>query len=183
MSLSTLNEQLLAGVRARDKNAIAEVYREYFKPCAKVVLKDGGTVDDAREVFQQVMCSLIDKLEKSDFTIKSNLKGYLYQSCFNQWVNNKRKRRRYDSTDDYDNSELPDDSDDTIAEKLEQEAQYQAMYACIKTLKPDCRRGLELFYFKEKPDKEIAVIMEFTLAYVKQHRRRCMKSLRLCMGA
>lgn len=183
MSLSTLNEQLLAGVRARDKNAIAGVYKEYFKPCAKVVLKDSGTIDDAREVFQQVICSLIDKLERSDFTIKSNLKGYLYQSCFNQWVSNKRKQRKYSSIDDGNVRELVDSSESTIVEKQEQEAQYQVMYSCIKILKPSCRKGLELFYFEDKRDKEIAVVMEFTIDYVKQHRRRCMKSLRKCMGA
>lgn len=184
MSLSTLNEQLLAGVRARNKTAITEVYREYFKPCAKVVLKDGGMVDDAREVFQQVMFSLMEKLETPDFTIKSNLKGYLYQSCFNQWVQNKRKQRRYDSIDDDGKlTVIPDNSNDTIAEKEEQEIQYEAMYACIKKMNTGCRKGLELFYFENKRDKEIAVLMSFTVDYVKQQRRRCMKSLRKCMVA
>jgi len=181
--MSSRDKQLLNGLRNRDKNAIAQVFEEYFKPCAKVVLKDGGTVDDAREVFHQVIYSLIKKLETPDFTIKSNLKGYLYQSCFNQWVGTKRERRKYDSIDNDKLSTIPDESLDVIAEKQKQEELYEAMQECIKQLNPKCQQGLELFFYKKKSDKEIAEIMSFSVKYVKQHRRRCIGELKQCMGA
>ena len=181
--MNARDEQLLNGIRNKDRGAITELFTEYFKPCAKTVLKDGGTIDDAREVFQEVLFSLMTRIDSPDFTIKSNLSGYLYQSCFYQWVATKRKQRKYIPTEDKVLVTIPDDGEAIIAEKQEKEALYEAMEGCMRTLNLECQQGLNLFFYEKKRDKEIAGIMGYTTAYVKQHRSRCMKKLKKCMAS
>ncbi len=152
--------EILNRLKQRDRTAIKAIYKAYFDDCARVVYKHGGTKEDAREVFQQTMFSLVMKLENENFMIKSNLKGYLMQSCFNIWIKAKQHNRKYMPTE-----KIPATAQaiDTTKEDLEQirekEKDYLKLYACLKPLSPECRKLLELSFFKKKTDEEIASSM------------------------
>ena len=71
--------QLLQRINAREPKALEELYQLLFWPCAKVVTKDGGSLDEAKEVFHQAIFSLMIKLQSPDFSLKKNLKRIFIQ--------------------------------------------------------------------------------------------------------
>lgn len=171
-------------LKSKDKTALKEIYQQYFAPCARIVLKDGGSNEDAREVFQEAVFSLLMKLENEDFVIQSNLKGYLSQSCFNIWVKHKRRGRKFISEADLSMKiETVDDGKRIMLEKEKEEEQYTQMYTCLNKLSENCNTLLKLSFFKKMKDEDIARQMEYKTGFVKQKRMRCMRSLRICMGA
>ncbi len=181
MNTNNSETQLLKRLKEREDSAIKSLYTNAFKSCAKVVLKDGGTMEDAREIFQEAIYSLIVKLENPDFSIKSNVNAYLYRSCFNLWVISKRKARRYSSID-ASPFELEDDTAD-FDFKTAQEERYNQLYACLGKASAECQQLLKLTYFEKKSDAEIAPIMNYSKGFVKNKRRRCVQALRACVQA
>lgn len=170
-----IEEALLKNLVLHKKETITQVYQAYFKPCAQVVLRDGGLIDDAREVFQEAIYSLMLKLEDKDFSIRSNLKAYLNQSCFNIWVATKRKRRRLKAIESV--GEIESEEENTTQQQ-QNEKRYELMYEEIKKLSNECQDSIRLFYLEDKEDKEIAPLLNYTLQFVRQKRRRCMDKLK-----
>lgn len=179
MKLTHSKKDWIRRIRQKDKKVVQELYEAHYKPCSAIILRDGGTVEDAREVFQEALFSLLVKAQNPDFSIRSNLKGYLYRTCFNIWVKMKREQRKYESTDKVLN-DLPDQ--DGIPEKQEQEERYLLLNDCIKKASPACQKLLELSYYTDMIDEKIAEAMNYTKLFVRNKRRRCMKALRACMG-
>ncbi len=175
------DDQLMERLRHRDPHAIEQVYLQSFDRCAKVVLGDGGNKEDAKEVFQEAIFSLIIKLKNPEFAIKSNVGAYLRQSCFNIWVHAKRRARKLQVID----AGLIQMTEETSMdeEKSALEEKYERLYACLRKLTDACQRILDLSYYQKKKDKEIALLMDYTPEFVKNKRRRCMQSLRKYMTA
>lgn len=171
---------LLQRLNERDPKALEAVYRDSFPSCAALIMKDKGTMDDAREIFQQAMFSLLQKLSGSpDFEITSNINAYMKTACRYMWINHKKKHRKVDVLDEA-RMELEDEG---LAAVEEKEAKFGAMYHCLEQASEECRKLLKLTFFKKKSDAEIAPLMDYTKEFVKNKRRRCMKAMRECMGA
>lgn len=182
--VSLTEKEILDRVNTQDWSIIEELYKRYFKVvCTKVIMKDGGSVEDAKDVFHEAVCSMMEKFQKDKNFIIKNLLSYLWQTCFNIWVKLKKDRRQTSSQDDSGLERLPDNSKVEKETKIEQEKKYAQMYDCIKTLSSECQKALKLFFFEKKKDIEISEVMNNSKDYIKSHRYRCMQKLRLCMGA
>lgn len=179
MSNDNSKIELLDRLRRKDNEAIEKLYKSGIKSCASLVMKDGGTLEDAREVLQEALFSLIIKLENPDFKIKSNVNGYLYRTCFNIWVASKKKARRNISID-ASPFEIEDDISD-VDFKNNQEQRYKQMYKCLEKISSECQQLLKFTFFEKKSDAEIAPIMNYKVGFVKNKRRRCLKALRTCV--
>ncbi len=167
---------LLDRLRSGEKAAVKELYEQYYHHCKWVVLNGGGSDDDAQDVFQQVVFSLWEKLERADFEIKSTLKGYLYNACKYIWWDIKKKDKGV-SLDHI--KEIADE--DGIAAKTAEEKRYEQLYACIELLGGECKTLLERTYFENLSDKEIAPQFGLKVNYVRIKRKRCMDRVKKCI--
>lgn len=177
----SLDKALIKRIRKHDKTAIRELYVAFFKPCSVVVLKDGGGMDDAREVFQDTVFSLLVKLKNPTFTIHSSLLGYLKQTCFNKWIVIKKRRRKDDYADDQILNQIADDTSG-FSDKVLKEERLELLSQCMKQVSKECLTLLDLTFYKKYRDEQIAELMNYSRQYVRNKRLRCIKSLRKCMG-
>jgi hypothetical protein len=53
--------------------------------------KEGGKIDDAKDIFQDALVILIEKIYKDNLNIKKSIGGYLYVICENLWKYNQRE--------------------------------------------------------------------------------------------
>ncbi len=58
-----------------------------------LVSKNGGSSEDASDLFQDGMVVVYEKAMDVDFTLSSSLKTYLYAVCKNKWLMQLRKRK------------------------------------------------------------------------------------------
>ena len=180
MAITAFDTQMIASIRKGDQRAIKEIYKKLFRPCCYPVFNDKGSLDDAREVFQEAFISLLAKLKDPDFVIKSSLQAYLRQSCFHIWLKMRRKSRRQSNTDPNEMI-IADDQSDLEAKKIKED-RIDKLNSCIKKAPDKCRQLLQLYFFEKKKDKEIAPIMGYSEDFVKNKRRRCINGLKKCAG-
>lgn len=176
------DEALLNGLKQGDHASIKYIYETFFPDCARVVLKNGGEMDDAREVFQIAFCSLLEKLGDASFNVKSTVGGYIYTSCKYIWWGEHKRKSKWRLLD-IEEVHIPDTNsleDNLNVDELEK---IKRLHTCLNELKEDCRKLLKLSFKKDKiKDAEIAAELNYTAQYVKTKRKRCMKKLRKCMG-
>lgn len=178
-------QELIQRIRAGENSAIKELYELAFRYCASFVLKNKGTMDDAKDIFQETLFAFIKKLRDDSFQIDHDLKAFLYTINRNLWLKRLRGDKNTGLNLILDEPETPLQliAEDQIEEKKELEAKDQQLYDHLKKLKGDCQRLLRLTFFKKKDDHAIAEMMEYSYGFVRQKRKRCLKTLRESMAA
>ncbi|MEM9885373.1 MAG: sigma-70 family RNA polymerase sigma factor [Bacteroidota bacterium] len=166
-------DQLINRLQAGDNSAVKDLYQQYYHHCKWVVLNNGGSNEEAQEVF----FSLWEKVERTNFTINSTLKGYLYNACKYQWWDVKKKSDNAVSLEVAHNVAYEEERE----EKIHQEERYKLLYSCIEELGGECEQLLEQTYFENLSDKEIASVFKLKLNYVRIKRKRCMDRVKKCV--
>ena len=183
MEQISLQNQLLEKIRRGDNQAIKELYKSAFGYCASFVINNKGSREDATEIFQRSMVILIEKLKEENFSIKHNIKSFLYAITRNQWLTELKRTGKTTSIIDEEGKELPLTNDDTdMEEKQEKETQFTRLFDAMKQASEDCQKLIKLTFFQKKKDKEIAPIMNYTTEFVRNKRRRCIAGMRKQLG-
>ena len=86
------NQYFIDGIRRSDSKVLNEIYQKYSKAIIHHVTSNSGTVDDAKDVFQEGMIILFRKVNTPDFELSSNLLTYFYSICKFTWSNKLRKK-------------------------------------------------------------------------------------------
>ncbi len=161
-----------------DQPNVQEFYDQVFPNCRGYVARYGGTEEDAREIFQRSLLILLVKLKNPDFNPKKGLKEYLFGIVRNQWQTERDLRLKKAGTTESDRDlELADDPED-FEEKSELEQKYARMFAALRQVSEECRRLLRLTFYNKTRDKEIAKVMDYSVEFVRNKRRRCIRQIR-----
>ena len=171
---------LLGPLRAGDPKAFEDAYRRYYPMILKLITENGGTGIDARDVFQETMIVLINKLGDPDFSLSGKLSTYLYAVARNIWFKRGRGiKGKTQHTDPEQFSQLDlSQSSNEIADKQEREALFDLIAEKMEELEPDCRRVLFLSIQQNFSHNEIAEIMDYSKSFVKVKKYRCLEYLR-----
>lgn len=179
--MSEDTQQFLERLKAGESKAIEELYKMAFNYCASYILKNKGTKEDAKGVFQEALIVLYRNLNKPDFEIKKSLKSYLYVITKNIWYAKLRriKKEKTDLIIDEEESGVEAVNDDEALEtKKEQEKMILLLEDQIKQLKEECRKLLRLFFYEKKNSKEVAALMDYKESYIRKKKMKCIEALR-----
>lgn len=172
MSLS--NQDILEGIRAKDYKVINEVYHEYLPIITKMVIRNSGSKAAAKDVFQEGLVVLFEKLKNSDDPEKITFGAYIRVVCKNLWLQQLRRGKKVTTSVEVDVS--TEDSSSNVLEDMECAARYKLFREHFKILGDDCRKVLTLFLNKTSL-REIAEKMNFSEQYAKKRKYKCQKKL------
>lgn len=175
-------KNLVKRLQNKEEQAFKYVYEKSFKSCASYILKNSGTKDDSRDIFQEAMVVLLSKVDNPKFQLTAKVETYMYSVVRHLWLKKLEKKGR-----DITNLTKEGDTPDTISidfdwSLLEENPQDQKLKVVLDILnnfdKNDCKQVLRYYYFQKLSLKEIADIMGFSSAYAKKKKRNCLKYLR-----
>jgi RNA polymerase sigma factor (sigma-70 family) len=162
------------GIRNNDSKILNEIYEKYSKAIVHYVTSNSGTIEDAKDVFQEGMIVLFRKVNAEDFELTSNLLTYFYSICKYIWYNKLRKKSI--TTVEFDNIHEPSDTH-SIQKDLERKERSTFYQQKFKTLGEGCQTILTYFYEGFKM-KEIAEKMGFASAnYATKRKHKCKEQL------
>lgn len=167
-------KDLIKGIRQRDGRIMRFTYSEYYPMVLDYVQKNGGTHDDAADIFQEGMVVLYQKVQDTTLEWRSSLKTYLFAVCRNKWLMVLRKKRVRKTTRLDERDPIADDF--SIQKDIVVSERNELMRKHFKTLGEDCQKILTLF-FESTSLREIAEIMGFSEAYSKKKKFTCQKKL------
>ncbi len=74
------------GLKSSDNQAYEILYKFYYPSVKNFIVKNNGTSDDAKDIFQETILVLLEKVPKDDFSLTSSLKTYIFAISSNLWL-------------------------------------------------------------------------------------------------
>lgn len=155
-----------------DSKTILFLYKTHLPGVIRYVCNNGGTVEDARDVFQEALMALYKQIKSGEFHLTASLKTYTFSICRYQWLKSIRKNRKIERIDK--DIEITDLSPDII-HKLEKAERFLLLKSHLSKMSPSNQRLLNL-YFQKFSTEEIADKMGLSMKYVKKKKYVCKKA-------
>jgi len=172
------DEAILEGLRLRSDYIINFAYKEFFPLVRFLVAENGGSGEDAEDIFQDGIIILYNKIILNQLILTSSFKTYMYSVCRNLWLQKLNKRKAiYDKLTDVE--EFIDLPADMLQQASIAETElHRIIQIHFLSLPNDCQKVLKLF-IKNIPLQEIAGIMGFkTENYAKTRKYLCKQDLK-----
>ena len=160
---------------------IKEFYIDEYPKTKYYVLKNGGTLDNANDVFQEAYFACWKKLSTGKFRPKNKaeIEAYLFTIAKNKWIDFTRTvaKKKTISIDEkiY---ELTDDETSKSSDRIEKEHQLNITLTAFENLGQACKDLLTQFYFQKLSLRDIAKNLDLEEASAKNKKYRCIQKLK-----
>jgi DNA-directed RNA polymerase specialized sigma24 family protein len=163
------DQQIIDGIRNRSDLAFKYLQVKFQDSIRLMVTENGGSPDDARDVFSEGLIALIRLVDREDFVLSCKLGTLVYALCNKTWKQYLEKQvavrnyhlRKLDNTPDWD-----------FTEEVDQQLYHEIFWESFKQLDKVCQDILE-GYLKEDSPKDIAENLGYSYGYVRKRKSLC----------
>lgn len=173
-----LNEQaLLKGLAQNDSKAVETLYKSHFTMIQHFVENNNGSFDDARDVFQEAMIALYEKVQLDSFVLTCQIKTYLFSICKHLWLKRLQQMGKYSSPLSAHEESISVEMDMGQIEK--KDTAFEIMDRALNSLGEPCKSLLEGYYLNKKGMQELASQFGYTNAdNAKNQKYKCLMRLK-----
>lgn len=168
---------LLSGLRKGDGASLNKVYKSYYPVIESLILKNNGSEIEAKDVFQESVILLYEKLQQKDFTLTCTIKTFLYAISKRLWLKrwNEKKIKVFDTEFDSE----PGDINLLLKDYDEEESNYLKMEMAMEKLGEPCASILKDYYISELSMTDIADKFGYTNTdNAKNQKYKCLQRLK-----
>jgi RNA polymerase sigma factor (sigma-70 family) len=173
----TTEQKLLEGLAVNDRKAIETIYKQHYNMVQALILSNSGYPDDARDIFQEAMIVLFEKVKSGSFELNCQLKTYLYSVCRRLWLKRLSQLQRNSVEVEGLMDTVP--VEDEIEKHEQRNLDFQIMEQSMNSLGEPCRSLLKAYYLEMKNMVEIAADFGYTNAdNAKNQKYKCLMRLK-----
>lgn len=175
-SLPTDREVIL-GILNDSVEALNKLYTAYFPMVLQFILNNNGDEDDAKDVYQEAIIVLYNKVKSGSFELSSKLKTYIYSVSRRIWL--KKLAQQSKKT-----SNISDFEDILVIEEdMEQhehkDMQFDKMKVALESLGEPCKTIIEDFYINNQSMQDICEKFGYTNTdNAKTQKYKCLQRLK-----
>jgi RNA polymerase sigma factor (sigma-70 family) len=175
--ISESNQNFIESFWDNDQVAIEKFYSKAFSKVAWLILKNNGTIEDAKDIFQDAMVIMMEKFIWDNLDLNCALETYVYSISRNLWHEHLRTRGKEKKFIDLEQYKTVGVSIDYYKEK-EPDFLNQIIKA-MESLGDSCKKLLELYYFWNYSWKSIASCLGYrNAASARNQKYKCLRRLR-----
>ena len=176
MPLPTDSEVIL-GILNNSESILKRLYVGYFPMVLQFIINNNGSTDDAKDIYQEAIIVLYNKVKTGDFELSSKLKTYIYSICRRLWLKRLSQLNKYggDIKDFQDYLSV----DDETEKNNERDIQFNKMGAAMQLLGEPCKAIIEDYYINNKSMQQICDSFGYTNAdNAKTQKYKCLQRLK-----
>lgn len=171
------DSEIILGILNDSKEILNRLYTTYFPMVLQLVLNNNGNEDDAKDVFQESVIVLYNKVKSGNFELNCKLKTFLYSVCRRLWLkrlnSQDRNHRNIEDFSDY----LP--VEDDLEKHEEKDRQFTMMEKALLQLGEPCKTIIEDYYIQNRSMQEICEKFGYTNAdNAKTQKYKCLQRLK-----
>jgi RNA polymerase sigma factor (sigma-70 family) len=171
------DQALLKGLAKSDAKAIETLYKAHFGMIQHFVINNNGSFDDARDIFQEAMIALYEKVQNDSFSLSCQIKTYLFSICKHLWLKRLQQMGRYSSPLNVQEEAVAVEND--MAEMENKDAAFAIMDRALNSLGEPCKSLLEGYYLNKKGMQALASEFGYTNAdNAKNQKYKCLLRLK-----
>jgi RNA polymerase sigma factor (sigma-70 family) len=169
---------LLQGIRESNEQAIKTIYKLHFPMIENFVRQNGGSEQEAKDLFQDGFLVLYRNVKNPVFTLDCKIKTYIYSVCKRIWLTELKRKSKapvvFDEINEYvniDESEIEDHS--------KHEESLLHLQKSLDKLGEPCNLLLADYYLNDLSMQQIAIKMGYTNAdNAKTQKYKCLLRLK-----
>jgi RNA polymerase sigma factor (sigma-70 family) len=163
------DEEVIAKIRKGDERTLDFLYKKNYRMMTNMIIKNNGSEDEAKDIYQDALVVLWQKIQTPEFVLSSKISTYLYSICQNLWRKELERKGRHTTEDEISKSEVMD---------FDRKERIEVINKCINDLGETCRSILSYYYFDNMSMAEIAEKMGFANAdTAKTKKYKCKQEL------
>ena len=173
-----LNEKpLLQGLASNEKKAVETLYREHYNMVQSLIINNNGSADDAKDIFQETMIVLYEKVRSGSFELNCQIKTYLYSVCRRLWLKRLQHIGKFSTQVESLEEIVPVDEELEDHEKKNDD--YTLMEHAMAKIGEPCKSLLDAYYMQKKNMHDIAGEFGYTNAdNAKNQKYKCLVRLK-----
>lgn len=160
------DNEIIECLRSRQSYVVRYLWDRYMPMIRLLVTRLGGTTENAKDIFQDGLMIMLEKIDSRQFTLTCSFKTFLYCVCGNLWKSALDKRhaaanyfnRMVDPADEKDISDLMDN-------KL-----YKDIFSEVFESLDSVSKNILKLYWQDIPPQEIADKLGYTYGYVRKKK-------------
>src|SRR5262245_15821527 len=142
-----------------------------------LVINNNGSAEEAKDVFQEAMIVLYEKVRSGSFELNCQIKTYVYSVCRRLWLKRLQQLNRYSTPVESLEPLIP--VEEEIEEHEKRNTEFEMMNKAISNLGEPCKSLLEAYYLQKRNMQEIAVSFGYTNAdNAKNQKYKCLVRLK-----
>jgi RNA polymerase sigma factor (sigma-70 family) len=177
VSIDSQERDLLKGLAQDNKEAIESIYKQHYNMVQGLVQNNNGTAEDAKDIFQEAIIVLYEKVKSGSFELHCQIKTYVYSVSRRLWLKRLHQMQRL-SADQEPTEKFVSVEDDLEAHEQRNE-DFQLMDKAMSGLGEPCKSLLESYYLQKRSMHEIAADFGYTNAdNAKNQKYKCLMRLK-----
>lgn len=171
------DSEVVLGILNNSEEALNRLYTGYFPMVLQFILNNNGDEDDAKDVYQESIIILYNKIRGGDFELTSKLKTYIYSVSRRIWL--KKLAQHSKKTNNISEFE------DVIAVEVdvelheEKEIQFDKMDSALQHLGEPCKTIIQDFYINNLSMQDISEKFGYTNTdNAKTQKYKCLQRLK-----
>ena len=168
------DQEIIIGLKAGEAFAVNYLAKEYLPMIRYFISKNNGSDEDAKDIFQDALFILIDKINSKDFNLQVTLSTYLFAICKNLWLmvlDRQKAARNYEKrrSSDVLENDFTESGDTAFYERIFRQ--------CFDAMDDVSQKILKMYWMEIAPT-EIAEKLGYSYGYVRKKKSECMKELK-----
>ncbi|MBL4677763.1 MAG: sigma-70 family RNA polymerase sigma factor [Mucilaginibacter sp.] len=172
------DSEVIIGILNNSDSVLKKLYLAYFPMVLQLIVNNNGDEDEAKDIYQEAIIVLYNKIKRGDFELSSKLKTYIYSVCRRLWLKRLKQLNRYAGGDIKDFEEfLP--VEEEVERHEERDLQISKMGEALKLLGEPCKTIMEDFYMHNRSMQDICERFGYTNAdNAKTQKYKCLQRLK-----
>jgi RNA polymerase sigma factor (sigma-70 family) len=171
------DSEVILGILNNSESALKRLYTAYFPMVLQLIINNNGDEDDAKDIYQEAIIVLYNKVKAGDFELSSKLKTYIYSVCRRLWLKRLSHINRYGGDIKDFESFLP--VDEEIEQHNDRDIQFKKMESALQQLGEPCKTIMEDFYIHNRSMQDICERFGYTNAdNAKTQKYKCLQRLK-----
>jgi RNA polymerase sigma factor (sigma-70 family) len=164
----------IQALQTNDQRGIKAIYQEFLPRVARFIERNGGSKDDAKDIFQEALLIIYQKSKSADFQLSSQFYTLLYGISRNLWGNQLQKKSRTEVTlsEDIKYNSIPD-----LSQWIDKAEEEKLFWDAFHQLGEDCQRILQLFFTKVKMEAIVQQLGLSSVSFAKKKKFQCKEQL------
>ena len=174
------DSEVILGILNNSETALKRLYVAYFPMVLQLIINNNGNEDDAKDIYQEAIIVLYNKVKAGDFELSSKLKTYIYSICRRLWLKRLTQLNRYGGdVRDFEEFLPGSDVEEVDEERNDKDLQFKKMESALQQLGEPCKTIMEDFYIKNRSMQDICERFGYTNAdNAKTQKYKCLQRLK-----
>ena len=168
------DQEIVQGLKSGESFAVKYLAKEFLPVISYFMSKNSGNEEDAKDVFQDALFIIIEKINNNDFNLQGALSTYLFAICKHLWLIELDKQK---AAKNYQLRHLVDSMEIDTSEFGDSVFYENVFRQCFNAMDEVSQKILKMYWMEISPT-EIAEKLGYSYGYVRKKKSECMKELK-----